>query len=129
MDFQQDIESQGQCFARKVIQRLAGEAFGDQQDRVGSGPASLQQLPAIHHEVLSEHRDLHRGLHGLQILQRAAEVGLVGEAGDGGGPGSLVGRDHLLRGGSRADFSTGRGFALELRDDAEGARGVQSVDQ
>ena len=36
VDFQQDIESQGQCFARKVIQRLTGEAFGNQQDRVGS---------------------------------------------------------------------------------------------
>ena len=94
-----------------------------------SGPRASSSCRRSTTKSFSEHGDLHRGLHGLQILQRAAEVGLVGEAGDGGGPGSLVGRDHLLRRGSRADFSSGRGFSLELRDDTEGPWAVQSLDQ
>ena len=75
----QHVEAQRARVLTQRLQLLGSERRDDQQDRVGTGGSRLVQLVGIDDEVLAQQRQS-AGLAGdAQILERAAEVGSLGE--------------------------------------------------
>ena len=105
--------------ARLVVERaqvLVVEGADDQQHRVGAVHRRLVELVGVDDEVLADDRQAAGGAGRAQVLQRAAEVRLVGEhrerrraaalvGADLGGDGRRVGGD--LAGAGRAPLELG----------------------
>jgi hypothetical protein len=102
-------------------QLVLGEGGDDEQAGVGAHQAGVGDVPRRDGEVLAQHRDRHGrpALH--EVGGRAAEVLLVGEDAEAGGPAALV------RLGQRWGDEVGdqraerRRAALHLRDDGQPA--------
>jgi hypothetical protein len=105
--------------ARELAQLLVGEGGDDQQDQVSAVRAGFPDLVLVDHEVLAQHRNVHRGTDGVQIGERAAEAALLGQDTDHGGPavGVLRGERRGVR--DAGEVALGGAAALDLGDDLE----------
>ena len=75
----------------QVDQHGDGQAFGDQQYRVGPGQARFVDLILVDDEVLPQQRQINRIADHLQVFQLALEEGFVGEDAECVGAGGSVG--------------------------------------
>ena len=78
--------------ARSVV---VVEGADDQQHRVGAVDRRLVELVGVDDEVLAQDRQVAGGAGGAQVLERAAEVALVGEHRERRRAAALVGADLL----------------------------------
>ena len=80
VDLDEHVEAELAGLARAASAACAVVERGDdQQHRVGAGGARLVQLVGVDDEVLAQHRQRAGGAGGAQVLERAVEVGLLGE--------------------------------------------------
>ena len=91
----------------------------DEQDRGRAGVGRLPDLPAVDDEVLAQHRQVDRGRHGAQVVERAAEARGLGEHRDGVGAGRRVGARLGDRVELRGDVALARRASLDLGDHGE----------
>ena len=105
--------------ARQAEQRpeIAGlERPDHQQHGVRPGRLGLVDLVGVDREVLAQERQV-AGAAGLaQVVERAAEMGLLGEHRQGGGAAALVGAHEVGAARSLADRPRRRGAPLVLGD-------------
>ena len=71
-----------------LVQRQAG---GNQQDGVGSGYGRFIHLVGVNDKLLAQDGDVDQRAGSVDVRERTAEVGGVGQDGEGTGSGSLVG--------------------------------------
>ena len=106
------------------------ERADDDEDGARAGLDRLQDLDAMHHEVLADGRDGRGaqrlvGDHALEVAELAAEVARVGQHGEGVGPRVGVGPGLGDGVDPLADGAGAGAGALDLGDDREGARAAQ----
>ena len=77
--------------ARQLGACFGSEAGSDEQHGIGSHHTSLQQLVAVYDELLAQDGDVDQRAGSVDVRERTAEVGGVGQDGEGTGSGSLVG--------------------------------------
>ena len=110
--------------ARAMIEearRFVAEHRKHDQHRVGAGEPRLDHLARIDHEILRKDGPGERGADRAQIVERAAEIGRVGEHADRVGGAGISAR---LGGGIGRGQGPGRGRSLlHLHDEARAAPG------
>ena len=109
VDLDQAVEVEA---ARLLVERAqlgVVERADDQQHRVGAVDRRLVELVGVDDEVLAQDRQVAGGPGGAQVLERAAEVGLVGEHRERRGAAALVGADLVRDGRASADISPALG--------------------
>src|SRR4029077_12524857 len=85
----------------------------------GAVDRRLVELIAIDDEVLADDRQAAGSPGGAQVLERAAEVRLVGQDRERGGAAALVGADLAIDGRRGGDLTGAGRAALELGDQGE----------
>jgi hypothetical protein len=95
----------------------------DEQDRVGAGHRRLVDLVGIDDEVLAQDRQHARSARLAQVVERAAEMALLGEDRQRRGASALVGLDDLGDRGALADLAGAGRAALVLGDDRDARPG------
>ena len=97
VDLDQHVEVERARLAVQVGEVVVVERGDDQQDRVGAGRRRLVELVGVDDEVLAQDRQVGGRARRLQVLERAAEVRLLGEDRDRRGAAALVGADDARR--------------------------------
>jgi hypothetical protein len=119
VDLDQAVEVQPAGLSVELRQAPVVEDASYQQHRVGPVHRRLVELVGIDDEVLAQDRQVAGVAGGAQVLERPAEVALVGEHRERRRAAALVGA-HLGRDGSRGGDIPGAGrAALELGDQRE----------
>src|SRR5829696_2001393 len=99
------------------LRELAGpERANHQQHRVGARHLGLDELVAVDGEVLAQHGQVGGGDRLAQVVERAAEVLLLGQDRQGGRTAALVGPGDLANLRALADHPGRRRAALVLGD-------------
>ena len=61
------------------LQLWLGQARHDEQHQVGARGASLKNLVFVADEFLAQHRDINRGTHRAQIIERSQKFAFFGQ--------------------------------------------------
>ena len=100
-------------------QRVLLQRGHDQQHQVGPVGPGLPELVGADHEVLAQHRHLHRVPDRGQVLQAAAEPARLGQHADHARAAGLVVHGQRGRVGDRGQRALGRAGPLDLGDDGD----------
>ena len=95
MDLDQAVEVEAARLVVELAQLVVVEGADDQQHRVGAVDRRLVELVGVDDEVLAQDRQVAGGAGRAQVLERAAEVALVGEHRERRRAAALVGADLL----------------------------------
>ena len=114
--------------SRNARSSEALERGDDQQHRIRAGGSRLIQLVGVDDEVLAQHRQLARRARGVQILERAFEVGPLGQHRQRIRAAALVRASDLREVGVLAQLARRGRASLELGDHAD-LRPAQRVAQ
>jgi hypothetical protein len=79
MDLDHDLHRQSGRKGEQIAQRPILQDPHDQQHRIGPDRAGGHYLDGVDDEILAENRKVHRGAHGLQVIEAAPEELGLGE--------------------------------------------------
>jgi hypothetical protein len=119
VDLDQAVEVEQPRLLVEQRQVLVLQRRDDQQHGVGTVHRRLVELVDVDDEVLLQDRQARRRPRRPQVVERAAEVGPVGEHRERGGTAALERGTDLRDGRPGGDLSRARGTALELGDQRE----------
>ena len=119
MDLHQHVQTERERERAQRPKLRGGERGDDQQHRVRTGEARLIQLVGIDDEVLAQQRQPAGRASGAQILERAVEVGTLGQHRQRVRAAALVCARDLRKVGVLAQRARRGRASLELRDHAD----------
>ena len=128
VDLDEHVEAECGGGGVQLCQLLVAERRDDQQHGIGAGGERLVQLVDVDDEVLAQQRQPAGPTREEQVIERAAEVGLLGEDRRGDGAATLIGRDDLLEVGRAVQRPGRRRAPLELGDHADAGCGERCAE-